>query len=111
MLSTASHRISRSNSNTNLSYLLDSTLDRSDSTLGRTELLELRRRRALCSDGSEGCNPVDLAKMLRMSVSETTPMSFPDKRAPAIAGAGTGPLDREVCEVVVGVAGVDRGDD
>jgi hypothetical protein len=52
-----------------------------------------------------------LAKILRMSVNETTPMSLPDKRAPAIAGAGTVPLDKEGCEVVVGVAGVERGDD
>lgn len=111
-------------SNVTVLYLLVSTLDRKDSTLGRTELLELRRRRTLCSHGSEGCNPVDLANMLRISVSETTPISLPDKRAPAIVGAGTVtagtadaivagtvPADIEVCDVVIGVVGVDRGDD
>lgn len=57
--------------------------------LGRTELLELRRRRALCSPGSPGFSPVDFANMLRTSVRETTPVSFPDRRAPAMAEAGT----------------------
>lgn len=121
---TASKVFHELNSNITIRYLLVSTLDRKDSTLGRTELLELRRRRTLCSHGSEGCNPVDLANMLRISVSETTPISLPDNRAPAIEaagtvtagtadaiGPGTVPADIEVCDVVIGVVGVDIGDD
>jgi len=64
-------------------------LARDDSKLGRTELLELLRRLALCSPGSAGFNPLNLANMLRMSVRETTPLSFPEMRAPAKAEAGT----------------------
>lgn len=60
-----------------------------ESTLGRTELLELRRRLARCSPGSDGFRPVDLANMLRISVNEMTPVSLPDNRAPAMAEAGT----------------------
>ena len=64
-------------------------LARDESILGRTELLELRLRRARCSLGSEGFRPVDFANMLRMSVNEMTPVSLPERRAPAIADAGT----------------------
>ncbi|KAH6603378.1 hypothetical protein Trco_008153 [Trichoderma cornu-damae] len=106
-----------------ISYLLVSIFGCKDSTLGRTELLELRRRRTLCSHGSEGCSPVDLANMLRISVSETTPINLPDKRAPAIEAAGTAtagiadgivpgitPPAIELCDVATGTAGVGRGD-
>lgn len=105
------------------SHLLVSLLDRNASTLCRTELLELRRRRALCSHGSEGCSPVDFANALRISVSETTPISLPDSSAPAIAAAGTEAtgaaggiapgatsLAVELCDDTVGIAGVGRGD-
>ena len=64
-------------------------LGRCESMLGRTELLELRLRRARSSLGSEGFKPVDFANIFRTSVKEMTPVSLPDKRAPAIADAGT----------------------
>lgn len=73
-------------------HLLKSRLPRtllSPSRLGRTELLELRRRRARCSPGSVGCRPLDRAKTFRMSVSEMTPVSLPERCAPGIAAAGT----------------------
>lgn len=57
--------------------------------LARTELLELFLRLARCTPGSDGFNPVDLANALRISVKETTPLSFPDIRAPTMADAGT----------------------
>ena len=60
-----------------------------ESMLARIELLELLRRLALCSPGSRGWSPVDLANVLRISVNEMTPLSFPDSLAPAIADAGT----------------------
>lgn len=66
-----------------------SRLARDESRLGRTELLELRRRRARCSPGSEGFSPVDRANMLSTSVREMTPLSLPERRAPAMAEAGT----------------------
>lgn len=59
------------------------------SRLGRIELLELRLLRARCSPGSDGCKPLDRANRFKISVSEMTPVSFPDKCAPAIAAAGT----------------------
>lgn len=59
------------------------------SKLGRTELLELRLLRALCSPGSVGFRPDDLAKRFRMSVSDITPVRRPDRCAPGIAAAGT----------------------
>lgn len=56
-------------------------------------------------------------------MSETTPISLPDSNAPAIAAAGTErigaaggiapgavSLAAELCDVAVGIAGVDRGD-
>lgn len=64
-------------------------LARAESILGRTELLELRLRRARCSPGSAGLRPVDLANILRTSVREMTPFNLPEIRAPAIAEAGT----------------------
>jgi hypothetical protein len=64
-------------------------LARDESRLGRTELLELRLRRARCSLGSDGCNPVDFANTFRTSVNEMTPVSLPERRAPAMADAGT----------------------
>lgn len=57
--------------------------------LGRTELLLLRRRRARCSPGSDGCRPDDLANVFRISVSETTPVRRPERLAPGITAAGT----------------------
>ena len=60
-----------------------------ESMLARIELVELFRRLALCAPGSVGFSPVDLAKELRMSVSDTTPLSLPDNRAPIMADAGT----------------------
>jgi hypothetical protein len=58
-----------------------------------------------------------------MSVSETTPISLPDKRAPVIVAAGTEtaevadgivpgttPPAMEACDVAIGRAGVGRGD-
>lgn len=59
------------------------------SRLGRIELLELRLRLALCSPGSVGCSPLDRAKRFKMSVSEITPVSLPDRCAPGSAAAGT----------------------
>jgi hypothetical protein len=56
--------------------------------LTRIELLELFRRLARWAPGSVGCKPVDLANALRMSVSEMTPLSLPDIRAPTMAAAG-----------------------
>lgn len=53
------------------------------------ELLELRRRLDLCSPGSEGLSPLDRANKLRMSVSDITPVSLPDRCAPGSAAAGT----------------------
>lgn len=70
-------------------HLRKSILARDESRLGRTELLELRLRLARCSLGSEGCKPVDFANMLRTSVNEITPVSLPERRAPAMADAGT----------------------
>ncbi len=59
------------------------------SRLGLTELLELRRRLARCSDGSEGFKPLERANKLRISVSETTPVNRPERWAPGRAAAGT----------------------
>lgn len=73
----------------NFFHLLKSTLALALSRLGRTELLELRLRRARCSPGSAGFNPVDRANRLRMSVRDTTPVSRPDRWAPGNAAAGT----------------------
>lgn len=85
------------------------------SKLGRMELLELRRRLARCSLGSPGFKPVVLAKMLRTSVNDTTPVSFPERPAPASAEAGTaaagagdgGAPVEEACAESNGVAGAD----
>lgn len=76
---------------TDLSYYhrRASKLAREESKLGLTELLELRLLLARCSPGSDGFSPVDLANILRTSVRETTPESLPERRAPAIADAGT----------------------
>ena len=60
-----------------------------ESMLARMELVELFRRLALWARGSVGFKPVDLAKELRISVSDTTPLNLPDMRAPIIAEAGT----------------------
>lgn len=72
-------------------HLLKSRLPRTlpPSRLGRTELLELRRRRARCSPGSVGCRPLDRANTFKMSVRETTPVSLPERCAPGSAAAGT----------------------
>lgn len=70
-------------------HLRKSILARDESKLGRTELLELRLRLARCSLGSEGCKPVDFANMFSTSVNEMTPVSLPERRAPAMADAGT----------------------
>lgn len=70
-------------------HLRISILAREESILGRTELLELLLRLALCSLGSEGRKPVDLANMLRISVSEITPVKRPERCAPGSAEAGT----------------------
>lgn len=59
------------------------------SRLGRIELLELRRLLALCSPGSAGFRPLDRANRFKISVSEITPVSFPDRCAPGSAAAGT----------------------
>lgn len=64
-------------------------LARDPSMLGRTELLELLRRLARCSPGSDGFRPDDLAKRLRMSVRDTTPLKRPERLAPGRAEAGT----------------------
>jgi hypothetical protein len=49
---------------------------------------ELDRRLARrASSGSCGCSPLALAKRLRMSVKEMTPLSRPDILAPGIADA------------------------
>lgn len=53
------------------------------------ELLELLRRRARCSPGSDGRRPDDFANMFRMSVSEMTPVRRPERWAPGMAAAGT----------------------
>lgn len=70
-------------------HLRKSMLAREPSMLGRTELLELLRRLARCSPGSEGFMPDDLAKRLRISVRETTPVRRPERLAPGRAEAGT----------------------
>ncbi len=70
-------------------YLRKSKLARLLSRLGRTELLELLLLLALCSDGSDGFKPVDLAKRFRTSVRETTPVKRPERCAPGSAAAGT----------------------
>lgn len=57
--------------------------------LGRIELLELFLRLARWTPGSDGFSPVDLANVFSTSVNETTPLSFPDIRAPIRAEAGT----------------------
>ena len=59
--------------------LIKSWLALDDSRLGRTLTLELRRRLERCSLGSDGLRPEDLANMLSMSVSETTPVRRPDR--------------------------------
>lgn len=66
-------------------YRRESMLGRPESRLGRTELLELLRLLARCSLGSDGFRPDDLANRLRMSVSDTTPDSRPDRCAPGSA--------------------------
>lgn len=84
-------------------------LARDDSKLGRTELLELRLRRARCSPGSAGLRPVDLANMLSTSVSEMTPLNLPESRAPAMAEAGTadvGTGDAGIAAATMGDGGV-----
>lgn len=60
-----------------------------ESMLARIELLELLRRRARWCPGSLGCRPVDLAKVLSISVREMTPLNLPDIRAPIKLDAGT----------------------
>lgn len=85
------------------------------SMLGRIELLELRRRLALCSPGSPGFKPVVLAKRFRTSVSEMTPVNLPERREPAKAEAGTatagagdgGAAVDDGCAASKGVAGVE----
>lgn len=72
------------------------------SRLGRIELLELRLLRARCSPGSVGRKPLDRANKFRISVNEMTPVSFPDRWAPAMAAAGT-------AFEGVGKTGVDKG--
>lgn len=103
------------------SHLLMSTLARAESKLGRTELLELLRRLARCSQGSDGCSPVDLAKMFKTSVNDITPVSLPDRRAPAMADAGTAVVGTgdggaipvagspmlDLCAAISGVAGAE----
>lgn len=114
-------------------------LARFESRLGRIELLELLRRLARCSLGSDGCSPENLANTLRTSVSEMTALSFPEMRVPAMADAGTavagaawggtgevgtvdglgngplladGALPRKLCGPMSGVAGAEGdGDD
>lgn len=73
-----------------LIHLRNSTLEfRAESILGRTELLELRRLRALDSFGLRGLRPDWRAKRFKMSVSEITPVKRPDIRAPGKAAAET----------------------
>jgi hypothetical protein len=60
-----------------------------ESILGRMEELELRLRRDRLSFGLNGLRPDWRAKRLRMSVSEMTPVSLPEIRAPGKAEAET----------------------
>lgn len=60
-----------------------------ESMLALMELVELLRRLSRCAEGSMGLRPVALAKRLRMSVRDMTPVSLPDMRAPIMAAAGT----------------------
>ena len=62
-------------------------LDISDYQIG--DVLLLRRRRARISAGSLALSPDVTANRFKTSVSETTPVSRPDKWAPGIAAAGT----------------------
>lgn len=72
------------------SHLLLSTLVLPPpSRFGLTELLELRLRRARCSEGSAGWRPLDFANRFRMSVSDTTPERRPDICDPGSAALGT----------------------
>jgi hypothetical protein len=90
-----------------------------ESILGRTDMLELLRLLLLCSFGSEGWSPDWRANRFKTSVKDTTPVSFPEIRAPGRAAAETegnaGERDGEAgpCGVArtagtaAGVAGVD----
>lgn len=63
---------------------------RPESMLGLIELLELRLLLSRWSLGLRGLRPDCRAKRLRMSVSDTTPVSLPEIRAPGRAAAETG---------------------
>lgn len=82
-----------------------------ESRLRRTETLELRLRLALCSPGSAGCKPADFPNMLRTSVSDMTPLSFPDRRAPGMAAAGADDPLADGWGPIIGVTGTDGDGD